>query len=131
MASMTRKRPVLTVTAVLLITLLLGMVLGGAIVGAIIRDRLEALGDLRTEAGFVAHVLEKVEPLSDDQKVKVGLIAGDTGKKVEALLASRRTVFVSTLDAMEADLKEVLTEEQLERWQNARLKARAYFEKKD
>lgn len=119
-----QKHPMLTVTATLLVTLLLGMILGGVIVGGVIRDRVETLREIRTAAGFVRHVSERIGPVPADSQARFQAIVNGTGQKVEHLLGQGRSDLMQIIDDMERELVSVVTAEQLERWQADRRKVR-------
>ena len=122
---MTKKRPFLTIAAILSATLILGMILGGMIVGAIIRDRVENLRALRTADGFAYHVGKIIGPVPDGQQATLDKILKDTGQQVEQVIARRRTEYMLILDDMERELEPVITRAQLEKLRAVRRQLRA------
>jgi len=111
----TLKHPLLTITVTLSATLILGMVLGGLLVGAVIRDRLDTLRDIRTAEGFTRYAIEKIGPVPADKEAKVYAIINTAGTDVEQMLERGRTGFMQIMNRMEQDLTPILSQEQLER----------------
>lgn len=121
---MKTKKPILKVAAMLTATLLVGMFFGAAILGAVIRDRLEVLRDMRTADGFVSHVSRLIGPVEADQETEVNAILLATGREVESLVGYQKQEFMILIDSMERELSGRLTEDQMTRWYKARERIR-------
>jgi len=97
----------------LVVTLLLGIVLGGVLTGWWVQNRADRVRALRTPSGFVERVVERVEPTSAAQRDSVQLIARRTARQLEGLRRSHRQQTMAVLDSMRTELRTVLSEEQI------------------
>lgn len=120
----TLKHPLLAVTAMLSTTLILGMILGGMLVGAIVRDRFETLRDIRTAEGFTRYVREQIGTIPADEEARFHSIINTAGADVEQLFKTGRADMMNIMDRMELELAPILSKEQLEHFQTERQKVR-------
>ena len=97
----------------LVVTLLLGIVLGGVLTGWWVQNRADRVRALRTPSGFVERVVERVEPTSAAQRDSVQIIARRTARQLERLRRSHRQQTMAFLDSMRTELRTVLSEEQI------------------
>jgi hypothetical protein len=97
----------------LVVTLLLGIVLGGVLTGWWVQNRADRVRALRTPAGFVERVVERVEPTSAAQRDSVQMIARRTARQLERLRRTHRQQTMAVLDSMRTELRTVLSEEQI------------------
>jgi hypothetical protein len=97
----------------LVVTLLLGIVLGGVLTGWWVQNRADRVRALRTPAGFVERVVQRVEPTSAAQRDSVEVIARRTARQLERLRRSHRQQTMTVLDSMRTELRTVLSEEQI------------------
>ncbi|TNE63830.1 MAG: hypothetical protein EP335_08490 [Alphaproteobacteria bacterium] len=118
------RKPIFKMAGLMLATLVVGIVLGGVLTGAVIRHRVENLRDFRTAEGFARHMSEIIGPVPEARRGDVQAILLATGRTVENALDGRRTELMLALDDMEAQLSVVLTPEQLARWQALRQRMR-------
>ena len=127
---MKTRKPILKVTAMLLATLVVGMLLGAMILGAVLRNRLEVLQDLRTADGFTSHVSRLIGPVDAAEATEVRAILEATGREVESLMDYQQEEFQILLDGMEAELAHRLTPEQMQRWYDVRARIRKRLDRK-
>jgi len=97
----------------LVVTLLLGIVLGGVLTGWWVQNRADRVRALRTPSGFVERVVERVEPTSAAQRDSVEVIARRAARQLERLRRSHRQQTMTVLDSMRTELGVVLSEEQI------------------
>jgi len=97
----------------LVVTLLLGIVLGGVLTGWWVQNRADRVRALRTPSGFVERVVERVEPTSAAQRDSVEVIARRAARQLERLRRSHRQQTMTVLDSMRVELRTVLSEEQI------------------
>jgi len=97
----------------LVVTLLLGIVLGGVLTGWWVQSRADRVRALRTPSGFVERVVERVEPTSAAQRDSVEVIARRAARQLERLRRSHRQQTMTVLDSMRVELRTVLSEEQI------------------
>jgi len=97
----------------LLITLLLGIALGG--VGALSRQRNERVQQLRRPPGFVAHMEEVIQPRDSTQRAKVDSVLALTAARNDSILQGANTQLRNALDSMRAQLDPLLSVDQRSR----------------
>jgi hypothetical protein len=109
--------------AIIVATLIIGMVLGGLITARLVNKRLDHITALRSQRGFTHFIERSIEYESEEQREQVAEILDRTARQMfEHLRASRETT-MRLLDSTRADLSEVLSEEQMEQLER-RLKRR-------
>ncbi|HHP7238571.1 hypothetical protein, partial [Longibacter sp.] len=89
----------------LVVTLLLGIVLGGVLTGWWVQNRADRVRALRTPSGFVERVVERVEPTSAAQRDSVEVIARRAARQLERLRRSHRQQTMTVLDSMRVELR--------------------------
>jgi hypothetical protein len=101
--------------ALLVLTLLLGVVLGGVLNAWWARERFERIRQLRAPGGLETVLLNTIEPTSPEQRQQVQAVLDDTASRVRALRRAHRQELRATLDSMRTALAPFLSEEQKER----------------
>lgn len=101
--------------ALLVATLLLGIILGAVLNAWWARERFERLRRLRTPGGFEQIVTRTLEPTSPEQRRGIEAVVGRTAKRLDSLRAGHWRAVRATVDSMRVDLEPILTEEQIER----------------
>ncbi len=99
--------------SILLITLIIGMLLGAALVGRIVNERLAHFQEFTTEDGFISQYSNIIGEMSMEQQQAVLPLLQNSGAEVEILIRSTREEFAQINDRLENSLREHLTEEQL------------------
>lgn len=92
-----------------LLVLLIGMVLGGLIVGAIFNSHIQQLKNMRTTEGFVDQIASIIEPKDPTQKAALDEILIPIGKQMETTTANHRKKVAAIMSQMQADLDSQLT----------------------
>jgi hypothetical protein len=100
---------------ILVLTLLLGGVLGAMLNGWLVHQRIDRLQRLRTEAGFTRMMERTIEPRDAAQRDQVRAILERTAGQVEAIQRQRRHEMRAVVDSMRTELRAVLTAEQMSR----------------
>ena len=103
----------------LLITLILGILLGALGAGALSRQRSEQVQQLRRPPGFVAHMEEVIEPRDPAQRAKVEPILTFTAARNDTILQQANSQLHDALDAMRARLDPLLDAAQRDRLERA------------
>ncbi len=110
--------------SILIVTLLIGMLIGGALVGRIVKVRVDRFQNFTTEQGFVDRYSEFIGEMTNEQRAAVLPILQQSGGDVEGLMRNTRSDFSNIIDRVETELSAHLTSEQLnalkERRQNYR-----------
>ncbi len=117
-------RPRLKAALILGATFSLGLVLGGLIVGAVVRERLQVIADFRDRDRFVARVEAFLEPTSEAQAEAIRPILEAAGARTESAVAILRGDLTRIFDDLERDLSPLLTEEQKQRLTDRRASLR-------
>lgn len=117
-------RPRLKAALILCATFSLGLVLGGLIVGAVVRERLQVIADFRDRDRFVARVEAFLEPTSEAQAEAIRPILEAAGARTESAVAILRGDLTRIFDDLERDLAPLLTEEQKQRLTDRRASLR-------
>lgn len=99
----------------MLAALLIGVVLGGLIHARMVEHRIERIGFLRSDRGFINHVERVVEPENEAQREAIRAVLETGAARVaEHRRRSRREVQI-LLDSTRSELDSVLTDEQMVR----------------
>lgn len=101
--------------AILVGTLLLGMVLGGVLVGTISRNREGDRGKLIRPGGFVEHLKGVIEPTSDEQWEQVRPILERVGMEHRGIISDAHKELKASFDSLLVELEAYLEPEQLKR----------------
>jgi hypothetical protein len=103
------------ITSILILTLIIGMVLGAAIHGSYMKNRFKrSVSRMRTPDGFVKRYEKIIEP-NDSQKEVVEKILLKTYDKLQQLFRPPTTQFENIMDSLRWELKPILTVEQNEK----------------
>ena len=109
---------------ILLATLVVGVVAGAAITGALLRERLEYVRSFTKADGFVVRFTEMIEPLSDPQIEQVTPLLETAGAEIEAVFGHAGSDVYAIVERLESDLSAHLTDEQMVRLQMRRAEIR-------
>jgi NH3-dependent NAD+ synthetase len=108
-------------------TLLIGLIAGASITGAIVRERLSYVRSFANAEGFATRFTELIEPLTQEQRTAVEPILQAAGGQIEARFqASGRQVF-AVIEQLEQDLGGVLSQEQMKKLRAQRAKLRKRY----
>lgn len=122
-----RPRPLAKSLSILLITLVIGALLGAALTGALVRKRLDSLTALGSPGAFVAELLTVLEPTSDEQRAAITPILRRTGTEIETLLEETRGRFNATMERMSLELAQHLSPEQKQKLRERRNRMRERY----
>lgn len=126
----TRSHALAKSLAILLVTLLIGMLAGASITGAVVRHRLDNLRSLTDGEGFAALIIEVIEPVSEQQRATIEPLIKDVGEEIEDVVDLTRLEIYLTIEGMEETLKPHLTDEQLKRLQDRRREVRERYRRR-
>lgn len=96
-------------------TLLIGIVLGGVISGAIVNRRLQQLTELRRPGGFEFFLEHAIQPEDEQQAEAIHDVLERMGPRFHEILERSHTEMEALRDTVRAELEPILTEEQKER----------------
>lgn len=99
----------------LLGALLIGVLIGGLIQASMVEQRIERIGYLRSERGFIRHVERLVEPHDEAQREAIRSVLRRNAQRMVDLRLDFRNEVSALLDSTRAELDSVLTDEQMER----------------
>lgn len=105
--------------------LLIGFVVGFLTNGWLLRQRLEPIREMRTEAGFV-QTMSDVMQLSPEQKLHTDSIFSQQFRKTQNLLREHRRTLKANMDSTLLLLKPYVTEQQLNELEKNRQKIRQF-----
>jgi hypothetical protein len=100
--------------AILLTTLLLGIILGLVGQGSFQRLRERQVTDMRRPPGFVAHMEQVIEPTTAQDSV-VRAVLERTAQANQRIIETARAALRQNVDSMQHELTPVLSAEQLDR----------------
>ncbi|MEL7489827.1 MAG: hypothetical protein AAGJ73_03840 [Pseudomonadota bacterium] len=110
--------------AILIATLMIGVVAGATVTGALLRERLEYIRSFSKAEGFVVRFGELVEPLTPQQRTQVEPLLKNAGAEIEAIFSGSGEKVYAIIEQLEKDLAPHLNEEQLLQLQQRRLELR-------
>lgn len=96
-------------------TLLIGIVLGGVISGAIVNRRLQQLTELRRPGGFEFFLEHAIQPEDEEQAEAIHDVLERMGPRFHEILERSHSEMEALRDSVRAELDPILTEEQKER----------------
>lgn len=99
----------------LIVTLLLGVVVGALLNARLAQERMERIAFLRSERGFMRFLEDVVEPEDASQRQLIREILRTSAQRMAQVRTRHHAEMQSVLDSTRAQLEEVLTDEQLER----------------
>jgi vacuolar-type H+-ATPase subunit H len=100
--------------AILAVTLVIGMVLGGLITARIVQQRFDQIAALRSERGFHRFIERAIEYESPEQREQVREVIDRMSGRMFEHLRSSRSEATEILDSARAELSEILSAEQME-----------------
>lgn len=112
---------------ILLATLLVGVLAGATITGAVVRKRLENVRSFTSSEGFVVQFTDVLEPLTEEQRTAIEPLISDAGDDIEDLIKLSRLELFLIVDGLQNDLEPHLTPEQLQRLKDRREEVRERF----
>lgn len=95
--------------------LVTGVILGALIVGAFVAQRVDRLDRLREPTRLARFMEDAIEPTSPAQRDSIRAVLRYRARQASALLQNTRRDLRAVQDSLRADLKPLLTDEQLER----------------
>jgi galactokinase len=96
-------------------TLLIGMLLGSLITGAVNNRRMRSLAEMRSARGLAIRFEDMVRPESEEQREAIRAILEEAAPEFAAVMLESRERMRSLTDSVRAELDPLLTEEQRER----------------
>ncbi len=108
----------------LLATLVIGLVSGATITGALVRERLDYIRSFSKSDGFVLRFSEMIAPLSDEQRAEVEPILEAAGQKIEVTFSESGQKVYAVVEKLEQDLIPYLSDEQIAQLQKRRTEIR-------
>lgn len=107
--------PSLKSVLLLLITLVIGGVLGALLHARLSEQRLERIAAYRSERGFIRYIERGIEPTDADQQEQIRQILSSAASRVSERSTRHRQEMRSIIDSTHAELSQVLTPEQQQR----------------
>lgn len=98
----------------LLVTLVLGVVLGALLNARLAQERMERIAFLRSQRGFMRFLEDVVEPESPEQRQAVRDVLRRSAQRMAEVREQHRAEMQSILDSTRTELEGVLTDRQLE-----------------
>lgn len=99
---------------IILGTLIIGIILGGFLTGAIVRHRLNRIAESQTRPGFV-RIMEHIIKPTDKQKKEIRPILQKTAHRLTQVYLQKRKEMVQIGDSLRNELKPYLTDKQFNR----------------
>lgn len=112
---MRRRKAVFQAISVLVATLLIGVIMGAAIMGNVIRHRVTEIQQFTNAEGFKSQMMAIVDPVDAAQAEAITPIVDAFGERFAARIAANRQEFFLSLGRLDAELDPHLTPEQRER----------------
>ena len=112
---------------ILLSTLIIGILCGALITGAVTQARITPLGGAPSPDRFIRHMDRIIQP-DAKQREAIQQTLEDYRPRFEATMTQHRDEIRALIDSLQKDLKPLLTEEQLERMRKRRMRGRQFFE---
>ncbi|MGD9900841.1 MAG: hypothetical protein AB7T22_17075 [Calditrichaceae bacterium] len=104
-------------TVIILSTLIIGMLLGALVFGAIVRNQIAEINGLRTSEGFISFFDDIIEPEAE-QKAEIDSVLDKHAKTFYTTSTGCLGKVLAIIDSMEKDLSLVLPPDQMGRLQN-------------
>lgn len=101
--------------ALLIVTLLLGILLGAIGSSTLHNQRLEELRSLRSKGGFMSSVEEVIAPKDENQRAQIRAVLERSQASLEQVSQDCRHRFKERADSMHAALAPLLSEQQVQR----------------
>ena len=98
--------------ALLIATLLLGVVLGAVMNAWWAHERFERLRRLRSPGGFEQMIERVVEPNAPEQRREIERVVSRSAQRLDSLRARHWRELRTVIDSMRTDLEPILTDEQ-------------------
>ena len=93
-------------------TLLIGMLLGSLITGAVNNRRMRSLAEMRSARGLAYYLEDVVEPESAEQREAIRAVLDEAAPKFSEVMLESREQMRALTDSVLAELDPLLTEEQ-------------------
>jgi hypothetical protein len=100
---------------IIIVTMIIGMVLGGLITARIVHDRMDRIESVRSQRGFTRFIERSIEYESPEQREQVAKILEGTAESMFSHLRLSREQTRQILDSARVELRKVLSDEQMER----------------
>ena len=115
---MIKNAAALRTISILLATLLIGMVLGAAILGTVIRGRVGGMFGFMQADGFTQQMIDAIEPIDAAQEARLRNLILPFGEDVETTVQQSRDSILMVVQRLEVELEGELTEQQREALRN-------------
>ena len=116
-------------TALIIVTLLIGVAIGFLARGAINYGTFRPPHKVRSPEGFTNAIKEIIQPTPAQEK-QVNQILKDFGEYFEATMKSHRAEMTGVMDSLDKKFEPILTPEQLDRLKSHRKKAEKWHDRK-
>ena len=100
---------------IIILTLIIGIVLGGLVTARIVHQRMDDIAGVRSQRGFTRFIEKSIEYENEEQRQQVAEILDQTAESMFRHLRSSRRQSREILDSARTDLSGVLSEEQMEK----------------
>jgi uncharacterized membrane-anchored protein YhcB (DUF1043 family) len=100
---------------IIILTLIIGIVLGGLVTTRIVNKRMEDISTVRSQRGFTRFIEKSIEYESDEQRQEVAKILDRTAESMFQHLRLSRRQSRDILDSARTELSGVLSEEQMKK----------------
>ncbi len=118
------KRPLF----VLLSTLAIGILIGAAVTGAIVSNRLNLIRSMSQTDGFATVMTDVISPVSEEQEKQISPIIISAGRDIEKLVDTSRTAISERFGRMKTDLAPHLSERQIKTLEEREMLARQRYQ---
>ncbi len=108
-------------------TLVVGILIGALATGAWTRHRMRQLNTMRTQPGLVHAVERTVQPTDSVQARAVREAVRRTADRIGAINRRNRGEIAAQFDSLQAELRPILTDEQMQRLVEARARSRQRY----
>lgn len=95
------------------VTLIVGIVLGAVGNGALHNKRMKEISKLRSNTGFSEYLINTIQPRDDAQRATVEQIIDEYVQKYRAVRDSQQVAMRAVSDSMRTELATVLSDEQI------------------
>ena len=116
-SSTSSKRNRLKSAGIIIVTLIIGMVLGGLLTARIVHDRMDRIAAVGSHRGFTRFMERAIKYESPEQREQVGEILDRTADSMFRHFRLSREHTAQILDSARTELREVLSAEQMERFE--------------
>ncbi len=113
---------------VLLSTLAIGILIGAAVTGAIVSNRLNLIRSMSQTDGFATVMTDVISPVSEEQEKRISPIITSAGRDIEEVVDTSRTAISERFGRMKIDLAPHLNEQQIKTLEEREMLARQRYQ---